>query len=353
MTKTNKRILSLFLTLTILCAFVPCVSASAFEYGEADFNNSEINVDYNSSVKYTDIMDKSNWIKLCNIFDRWYGSLNDFNDAFYLTYEFVLQQLYWKYEINVITNDPKNLFDKKKIYYENASVIDWDLKHLFNVSDEDLNRLHSEVYYYDYGSVAGYYYDGIYYYTQPEGTLQGSLYSINIIGNGNNIYKVKFINQDHSGLGINDDSVRDEYFCKFQVINDENGEYFKILGISPDDFISVILNGNNISFDQTPIIVSNRVLVPIRAIFEALGYTVAWDESTQTATAVNGNNIITVQVQNSVISYTTNGKSGTYTCDVAPQIISDRILVPTRAVAESAGCNVSWDENTYTVIIVK
>lgn len=117
--------------------------------------------------------------------------------------------------------------------------------------------------------------------------------------------------------------------------------------------IKVVLNGQELSFDQPPIMKDDRTLVPLRAIFEAMGYTVTWNESTQTAAAVNGSNKITVQVGSSVISYTTDGKSGTYTCDVEPQIVSDRILVPVRAIAESAGCSVSWVENTQTVIIVK
>lgn len=33
-------------------------------------------------------------------------------------------------------------------------------------------------------------------------------------------------------------------------------------------------------------------------------------------------------------------------------IISDRILVPVRAVAECAGCEVSWDADSRTVFII-
>ena len=42
----------------------------------------------------------------------------------------------------------------------------------------------------------------------------------------------------------------------------------------------------------------------------------------------------------------------TKTPDVAPQIIGGRTMVPVRFIAELFGCEVSWDANTQTVIIV-
>lgn len=43
--------------------------------------------------------------------------------------------------------------------------------------------------------------------------------------------------------------------------------------------IKVVVNGKNIQSDVTPVLdkSSGRVLVPMRAIFEALGYKVEWD----------------------------------------------------------------------------
>ena len=43
--------------------------------------------------------------------------------------------------------------------------------------------------------------------------------------------------------------------------------------------IKVTLNGQQINFDQSPIIVNGRTLVPVRAIFEAMGCTVLWDDA--------------------------------------------------------------------------
>ncbi len=142
-------------------------------------------------------------------------------------------------------------------------------------------------------------------------------------------------------------------WAKINIDSVNNGLSFATIHYNASSEITVILNNTKLSFDQPPVMINDRTMVPIRAIFEAIGYTVNWNDATQTATAVKGSDSITVQINNSVISYVTNGQAGTYTCDVAPQIVSDRTLVPTRAIAESAGCTVTWDESTQTVYITK
>ena len=131
--------------------------------------------------------------------------------------------------------------------------------------------------------------------------------------------------------------------CKWLCTND----YSLLDSLQPWKVIKVIIDDTELSFDQPPIIENDRVMVPIRAIFEALGYTVEWYGDTQTAVANKGNNTITVQINNPKISY----NRGTYLCDVSPKIVSGRTLVPVRAIAESAGCNVQWDGKTKTVYI--
>lgn len=48
---------------------------------------------------------------------------------------------------------------------------------------------------------------------------------------------------------------------------------------------TVDLDGKQLSFDVQPTIENGRTLVPLRAIFEAMGANVDWNQSTQTATA--------------------------------------------------------------------
>lgn len=48
------------------------------------------------------------------------------------------------------------------------------------------------------------------------------------------------------------------------------------VSVAAKEDISVTLNGRYISFDQPPIMQNDRTLVPMRAIFEALGATVSY-----------------------------------------------------------------------------
>lgn len=113
--------------------------------------------------------------------------------------------------------------------------------------------------------------------------------------------------------------------------------------------ISVVLNGNMIAFDQPPVIENGRTLVPLRAIFEALGANVEWNAATQTVTSTKGNTTISMTI----------GKKEMYKnnklikLDVPPQLVSNRTLVPVRAVAEGFDCKVDWDETNRKVIITK
>ena len=51
--------------------------------------------------------------------------------------------------------------------------------------------------------------------------------------------------------------------------------------------VTVLVDGRALSFDQPPVIQDDRTLVPMRAIFQALGAEVYWEESTQTVTALS------------------------------------------------------------------
>jgi hypothetical protein len=113
--------------------------------------------------------------------------------------------------------------------------------------------------------------------------------------------------------------------------------------------IRVVLNGTPLAFDQPPIILDGRTLVPLRAIFEALGANVQWNSSTQTVTATRGNITVTLRIGSDYI--TRNGEQ--IRLDVPAGVIGGRTLVPTRAVSESFGAQVDWDRNTRTVTIVE
>jgi hypothetical protein len=118
---------------------------------------------------------------------------------------------------------------------------------------------------------------------------------------------------------------------------------------SSSDVITVLVNGAAVIFDQPPVVQSGRTLVPLRAIFEALGANVAWEQSTQTVTATRGNTTVTLSIGSNILNR--NGEQ--VTLDVPAQIVGGRTLVPARAVAESFGAAVGWDPDTRTVTITE
>ena len=115
----------------------------------------------------------------------------------------------------------------------------------------------------------------------------------------------------------------------------------------PVQEVKVVVNGKALAFDQPPIIESGRTLVPLRAIFEALGATVDWNQSKQTATAVKGDVTVSLAIGSNIL--VRNGKN--IELDVPARLVGGRTLVPARAVAESFGAKVAWDPATKTVTI--
>ena len=113
--------------------------------------------------------------------------------------------------------------------------------------------------------------------------------------------------------------------------------------------IKVILNDKPVVFDQPPIIENGRTLVPLRAIFEAMGADVKWEPSTQTVTAARGNITITLKIGSNELVR----NNEIIVLDVPAKIVGGRTLVPARAVAESFGADVKWIQATRTVTITE
>lgn len=113
------------------------------------------------------------------------------------------------------------------------------------------------------------------------------------------------------------------------------------------DDISVKISGEKVDFDRDPVLYNDRTMVPMRKIFENLGARVEWDGASQTVTGTKGDRKVRVTV-GSKLMYV-NSKE--ITLDTSPIVMSDRTLVPVRAVAEGLGCDVDWIERTSTVEI--
>ena len=116
-----------------------------------------------------------------------------------------------------------------------------------------------------------------------------------------------------------------------------------------EEKIKVTLDGQAMDFDVAPIIQNDRVLVPMRAIFEELHCSVDYTDidGRQIITAKNDGNTIGFKIGSNEM--TVNGEK--VSLDTAPIITYDRTLVPLRAVSEALDCSVDRNGDTKTVTI--
>jgi len=112
--------------------------------------------------------------------------------------------------------------------------------------------------------------------------------------------------------------------------------------------VRVTVDGVQVNFpDAQPVIVQDRTLVPMRGVFEQMGFLGNWNPNTYTSTLVRSG--LTVSVRRGDAFFIVNGVQ--YFPEVPPQLLGGRFMIPLRAVAESTGAHVDWNEQTRTVII--
>lgn len=112
--------------------------------------------------------------------------------------------------------------------------------------------------------------------------------------------------------------------------------------------IRVMVDGEPVFFDQPPITVGGRVLVPLRGVFERLGALVQWDPRTNSVAAVGGGN----EVQLVIGSRRAAVNGSVVLLDVPAMLVGGRILVPLRFIGEALGAAVDWDARARTVFII-
>lgn len=112
--------------------------------------------------------------------------------------------------------------------------------------------------------------------------------------------------------------------------------------------IIILVNGAKISFDSVPYLnTDERVMVPFRAIAEALGAEVGWDHLSKEVTFTREGRFVLFKIDSPVV--TVNGEQ--HRVDTTPVIKNNRTMVPVRFVGEFLGANVHWDNHLKTVEI--
>lgn len=117
---------------------------------------------------------------------------------------------------------------------------------------------------------------------------------------------------------------------------------------SQDKSVKVLLDGKELVFASQPFIYNSRTMVQMRPIFEALSFRIEWDDLTKTVTASKDG----LEVKLTADSYEAYKNGQKINVDAKPIIKNDYVYVPLRFIAESTGCDVNWDSDTYTATIV-
>lgn len=116
----------------------------------------------------------------------------------------------------------------------------------------------------------------------------------------------------------------------------------------------IVYNGEQMTYtDQQPVIIDSRTYVPIRDVFEKLGFKVEWDADTKIVSITNDYYSImltTVTSKLFVVDLTFVPKASRLENTV--QIVNGRTMLPLREILESVGYELQWDAATKTTTII-
>ncbi|WP_322923789.1 stalk domain-containing protein [Paenibacillus campi] len=114
---------------------------------------------------------------------------------------------------------------------------------------------------------------------------------------------------------------------------------------------NIMLDGYALPFPVQPVIKNGTTLVPFRAISEALGVNVSWNQTAQTITAKATTAKATSNIVLKLNSKTATVNGHNVALAVAPQTINDTTMIPLSFFSQQFGASVNWNASTRTVNI--
>ena len=124
--------------------------------------------------------------------------------------------------------------------------------------------------------------------------------------------------------------------------------------------IRVTVNGEPVVFTgQTPVIVDGTTLVPVRGVFEHLGFDVQWNPDTRQVSLTRDGGEVLITIGSGMIIFDgfqqNSGAPSRFQQDsgVPAQIINGSTMLPLRVILENVGYELDWDGSTNTVLITQ
>lgn len=115
--------------------------------------------------------------------------------------------------------------------------------------------------------------------------------------------------------------------------------------------IEVHVSGKMVKFDSQPVSKDGRILVPLRAIFEALDAEVKWDGATQTITAVKDGKTLTLVMNKAEAKVNDGTATNMIKLDVPASMQNGRTYVPLRFIGEAFGNKVDFEKQANGSLI--
>lgn len=122
---------------------------------------------------------------------------------------------------------------------------------------------------------------------------------------------------------------------------------------------ATVVVGEALTFAQgsEPIIINDRLMLPLRAVSQALDATIYWFDDDKRVQIVLYDRLLSLQIGNSIMGrYTiTDGQPeplDNISMDVPATISNDRTYVPLRTISEAFDAEIQWNNETRTAVIV-
>ena len=103
-----------------------------------------------------------------------------------------------------------------------------------------------------------------------------------------------------------------------------------------------------VDLKMPPVIIDGRTLVPLREVFEKMGAEVIWNDQEKSATIKKDKNQVVFNINS---NEAIKNSLDIIKLDVAAKIINNYTMVPLRAISDSIGYSVEWDNKTRTIYI--
>lgn len=119
--------------------------------------------------------------------------------------------------------------------------------------------------------------------------------------------------------------------------------------VLPEEYAFTIeVFGQLVSFGENhPTPVDYRMFVPVRGVFEALGYVETWDEQTNVAMFTDGTNTVVITMDG--YEFTANGEE--HSLDSPARFIDDVAMFPLEPIIQSLGYDLTFNYESNTIQI--